>query len=71
MIYGKPIPDESAQWTDFSLEITRLAQEAIKNGYDPHPVAEGLLEAARLVLADNHEFTTVYERFWKRWNLKR
>jgi hypothetical protein len=45
-----------------------LFQDALREGYDPHAIADALLEAGRDVLADDHEFMTVFERLRKRRN---
>ena len=63
-------PDESAQCGNIYADAKALSQDALLQGYDPHAIADGLLEAARDVLADNHEFITVFKRFSKRRNLR-
>jgi hypothetical protein len=45
-----------------------LFQDALREGYDPHAIADALHEAGRDVLADDHEFMTVFERLRKRRN---
>jgi hypothetical protein len=65
-----PPPDESAQCGSIYFEARDLAQDAVQDGYDRRAVAEGLLEAARGIVADNQEFMTIFERFWARWNIR-
>jgi hypothetical protein len=62
-------PDEAAQCASIYFEARDLAQDAVQDGYNRHAVAEGLLEAARGIVADNQEFMTIFKRFWARWNL--
>jgi hypothetical protein len=65
----KPPADESAQCADIYFNAQTLFPDPLRSGDDPHAIADALLEAARDVLADNHEFMIVFERFRKRRNL--
>ena len=62
-------PDESAQCAYIYIDAQALFQNALKQGYDPHAIADVFLEAARDTPADNDEFMTVFERFRKRRSL--
>ena len=57
--------DESAQVGNAFASAKDLVHEMIDKGYDPHAIAEGLLEGARSVLANNEEFEDVLGR-WKK-----
>jgi hypothetical protein len=65
-----PPPEFNVQAGDVYLEIYPIAETAVKYGFDPHAVADGLLEAARKILADNQEFMTAFEKFCAQWNIK-
>ena len=55
--------DESVQVANIYFQAQAIAYDAVAAGYDHHAVAEGLLQMARDVLADNEEFWTVFNRF--------
>jgi hypothetical protein len=57
------LPPEGA-----ARSLQALFQEALREGYDPHAIADALLEAGRDVLADDHEFMTMFEHLRKRRN---
>ena len=57
--------DESAQVGNAFASAKDLARNMIEKGYDPRAIAEGLLEGARAVLANNEEFEAVLGRWIK------
>jgi hypothetical protein len=56
---GEVPSDRSAQISNARIVGLQFASSLVAEGYDPHCVAEGLLHAAREILADDHEFLTV------------
>lgn len=52
-------PDRSAQIGNARIETTVAARGLIADGYDPHCVAEALLQAARDLLESEEQFLTV------------
>jgi hypothetical protein len=65
----RPYPGETIQCADIYFALRDLTQDARRQGYDPHALADALLEAALDILADNYEFMTVFDRFTKRRNI--
>lgn len=57
--------DESAQIGNAFASAQALAHDMVERGYDPRAIAEGLLESARSLLANNDEFEVVLGR-WKK-----
>ena len=57
--------DESAQVGNAFASAQALGHDMIEKGYDPRAIAEGLLEGARSVLANNEEFEALLGR-WKK-----
>jgi hypothetical protein len=66
--YSAPLvpPSRAPPPEGAARSLQALFQDALREGYDPHAIADALLEAARDVLADDHESMTVFERFSKR-----
>lgn len=62
---SRALPDESAQVSDIREEAMAIALRAAPENYDLHAIAEGLLHAARDILADDDEFLRVFSRFSK------
>jgi hypothetical protein len=57
--------DESSQVGDAFASAQALAHDMVERGYDSRAIAEGLIESARSVLANNEEFEIVLGRWRK------